>query len=93
MLARLKVLYRLINKKAIRTILLIIILPIIALRLLGILQWMELAAYDLLFYFSPNEPKEERIVLVTWDEQDLQGTQHITLSDQELILVLEKIKA
>ena len=93
MLARLKVLYRLINKKAIRTILLIVILPIIALRLLGIGQWMELAAYDLLFYFSPNEPKDERIVLVTWDEQDLQRTKHMTLSDQELILVLEKIKA
>ena len=93
MLSYLKVLYRRTNKKAIRTILLIVVLPIIALRLLGILQWMEWAAYDLLFHLSPDEPKEERIVLVTWDEQDLQRSKHLTLSDQELVSVLEKIKA
>ena len=93
MLARLKVLYRQINKKAIRTILLIALLPIIALRLLGILQWMEWTAYDLLFHFSPTEPRDERIVVVAWDEQDLQANKEITMSDQTLVSVLEKIKA
>ncbi len=93
MLSYLKVLYRRINNKAIRTILLIVVLPIIALRLLGILQWMESTAYDLLFHFSPTEPRDERIVLVAWDEQDLQANKEITMSDQTLVSVLERIKA
>ena len=69
-----------------------VILPIITLRFSGLLKPLELTAYDFLFYVSPSEPREERIVLVTWDEQDLQITQEVTLSDQTLVSVLEKIE-
>ena len=79
--------------RVIRSIFLIVVFPIIALRLLGILQWMEWYSYDLLFYLSPPEPRDERIVLVTWDEKDLQTSQEATMSDLTLGFVLEKIKA
>ena len=93
MLSKLKVLYQKLTKKAIKSILLIVVFPIIALRLLGFLQWAEWTAYDLLFKFSPSESRDERIVLVGWDEQDLQKTKEITMSDQTLGLVINKIKA
>ena len=93
MLSQIKALSRKLKRKAIGSILLIVVLPIIALRLLGFLQWAEFIAYDLLIHFSPAEPQDERIVLVGWHEQDLQMSQEMTMSDQTLVSVLEKIKA
>ncbi len=80
------------NKSLIRSILLIVVFPIVSLRLLGFWQWMEWYSYDLLFYLSPTEPRDERIVLVVWDEKDLQRTSSATMSDLTLSLVLDKIK-
>ncbi len=80
------------NKSLIRSILLIVVFPIVSLRLLGFWQWMEWYSYDLLFYLSPTEPTDERIVLVVWDEKDLQRTSSATMSDLTLSLVLDKIK-
>ncbi len=85
--------FNIFSKKVIRSILLIVVLPLVALRLLGIWQWIEWYSYDLLFYLSPPEPPDERVVLVTWDEQDLQASQEATMSDLTLGFVLEKIKA
>lgn len=79
------------KNKAIRAILLIVFLPIIALRLLGLLQPLEWTAYDLLFYFSTKELIDKRIVIVAWQETDLQQTQEKTLSDFKLVSVLKKI--
>ncbi len=83
---------RYLNKRVINSILLIVIFPIVTLRLLGFLQWMEWYSYDLLFHWSPIEPKDERIVLVVWDEEDLQISSEPTMNDQTLGFVLEKIK-
>ena len=80
------------SQRIIRSIFLIVILPIVALRLLGFWQWMEWYSYDLLFYLSPTEPQDERVVLVTWNEKDLQASQEATMSDLTLAFVLEKIK-
>ena len=92
MLSRFKLFYLNLNKKVISSILLIVIFPIITLRLLGLLQSAEWTAYDLLFHLSPPEPKDERIVLVVWDENDLQISLDATMSDLTLGFVLEKIK-
>ena len=81
-----------VTKSLIRSILLIVVFPIVSLRLLGFWQWMEWYSYDLLFYLSPTEPRDERIVLVVWDEKDLQRTSSATMSDLTLSLVLDKIK-
>ncbi len=79
------------NKRAISSILLIVIFPIVTLRLLGFLQWMEWYSYDLLFHWSPTELKDDRIVLVVWDEKDLQISAEATMNDQTLGFVLEEI--
>ena len=86
-----KILYRNLKNKAIRAMLLIVFFPIIALRLLGLLQPLEWAAYDLLFHFSTNELTDKRIVIVAWEEADLQQTQEKTLSDFKLVSLLKQI--
>lgn len=92
MFARFKIFYRQVDKKIIFSIASLVILPIIILRLLGILQPIELTAYDLLFYLSSQEPLDERIVLVTWTEDDIQTIQEDTMSDRTLSFVLEKVR-
>ncbi|WP_172657358.1 CHASE2 domain-containing protein [Myxosarcina sp. GI1] len=68
-----------------------IILSLAVLRGLGLLQPLELKAYDLLFFLRSAEPKDERIVIVAWDEEDLQMAEEGTMSDNTLSVVLEKI--
>ncbi len=80
------------TKRLISSILLIVVFPIVTLRLLGFWQWMEWYTYDLLFYLSPAEPRDERVVLVVWDEKDLQISSEATINDQSLGLILEEIK-
>lgn len=93
MFAKLETFYRQIDRKIITLVVLFIILPIIILRLLGFLQPIELTAYDLLFHLSSREPRDERIVLVTWTESDIQSTEEDTISDRSLSFVLESIQA
>ena len=69
-----------------------IIFGITILRSLGLLQSLELTAYDFLFYLRPNEPLDERIVIVTWDETDIQINQEGTISDNILATTLDKIR-
>ncbi len=80
------------NKKLLGSILLFVIFPVVVLRLLGFLQWMEWKSYDLLFYFSTPEPTEERIVLVVWTEDDLQKSKESIIPDQKLATLLQKIR-
>ena len=65
---------------------------ILLLRYLGLLQFPELAAYDLLFFLRPPEPKDERIVIVAWDEEQIQLTGEETMPDRTLSDLLEKIR-
>ena len=93
MFARLEILYRQIDRKIIFSLAFLVIFPIIILRFLGFLQPIELTAYDLLFYLSSREPPDERIVLVTWTEDDIQIIEEDTMSDRSLSFVLETIEA
>ncbi|VEP12089.1 putative Integral membrane sensor signal transduction histidine kinase [Hyella patelloides LEGE 07179] len=70
-----------------------IVFLITALRFLGLLQPLEWMAYDLLFLLRPSEPKEGRIVIVAWDEADIEKFQEGSISDSKLAHILEKIKA
>ena len=64
---------------------------VLLLRYIGALQAFGLAAYDLLFFLRPSEPKDERIVLVTWDETQIQTTQETIMSDKTLASLIKKI--
>ena len=66
---------------------------IILLRLSGLLQLFEWKALDFFFVHRLSESPEERIVLVTILEQDIQSLQEYPLSDRVLATLLEKIKA
>ena len=76
---------------AIITIILASLLTII-LRLSGIIQLLEWKALDLFFVNRASESPDERIVLVTVFEQDIQSLQEYPLSDLVLATLLEKIK-
>ena len=64
---------------------------VLLLKYIGALQAFGLAAYDLLFFLRPSEPKDERIVLVTWDETQIQTTQETIMSDKTLASLIKKI--
>ncbi|MDJ0635078.1 MAG: CHASE2 domain-containing protein [Xenococcaceae cyanobacterium MO_188.B29] len=65
---------------------------ILLFRYLGLLQFPELAAYDLLFFLRPPEPRDERIVIVVWDEEQIQMTGEETMSDRTLSSLIKKIR-
>lgn len=60
-------------------------------RYLSLLQFPELSAYDFLFWLRSPEPKDERIVIVTWDENQLQMSQETIISDRTLANLIKKI--
>ncbi|MEL6928835.1 MAG: CHASE2 domain-containing protein [Cyanobacteria bacterium J06600_6] len=68
-------------------------MPVILLSWSGILKNLDLAFYDLGFYLRSTEPIEERIILVEWDEKNLQYLEETTISDNTLSSLIEKIKA
>ncbi|WP_017663417.1 CHASE2 domain-containing protein [Baaleninema simplex] len=65
-------------------------LAIVALRVTGLLQGLELAALDALFRARPDRPKDDRVVIVGISEQDLQYYSH-PVSDRVLAELLERI--
>jgi len=65
---------------------------IIALRLLGGLQALELAALDR-FFVIRTQPRDPRIVIVTIRESDIQQLQEWPLSDESLLTLLKMVKA
>ncbi len=79
-------------KLKIKYILLAVVLPIIVLSWSGILRTLDLALYDLGFHLRPVEPVDERIVLVEWDEENLQLLEETTISDDTLAALIEKIQ-
>jgi adenylate cyclase len=64
----------------------------IAIRFLGWLQPLELAALDTSFRLRPPEPKDERIVIVSLEESDIASLKQWPISDAILARVLTKIK-
>ena len=69
-----------------------ITLLVIALRLTGLLQLLELAALDQFFLLRPPEEVDSRIVIVEINEADVRQQKQWPMSDESLAIVLEKIK-
>ncbi|MGM3306013.1 CHASE2 domain-containing protein [Anabaena sp. WFMT] len=65
---------------------------VIALRLTGLLQSLELTALDQLFILRPQEPVDNRIVIVEINERDISNQGSWPISDAVLTDLLEKIK-
>ncbi|MGI0489118.1 CHASE2 domain-containing protein [Pantanalinema rosaneae CENA516] len=66
---------------------------VVALRLAGWLQAIELVAFDQFFRLRPLEPIDERIVLVGIDEPDLRKVGRWPVPDDVMAQLLEKIRA
>ncbi len=64
---------------------------VILLRLSGLLQLWELAAFDQLFRLRPTESVDERILIVEISEEDLQAAGTWPIPDQTMTELLEKI--
>ncbi|MDX2096669.1 MAG: adenylate/guanylate cyclase domain-containing protein [Leptolyngbyaceae cyanobacterium bins.59] len=67
---------------------------IIGLRMVGLLQLLELAALDQLFLLRPKEPKDARILVVTITEGDVKkyGTAETALRDPALAKLLTTLQ-
>ena len=68
-------------------------LIVTALRLIGGLQLLEWSALDFFFATRTPEPVDNRIVLVTLTEEDLQSYEESVISDRNLGALLKKINA
>jgi adenylate cyclase len=66
---------------------------VLTVRLLGGLQFWEWAALDYYFRTRPQEPRDDRIVIVGINEADLRKRRQWPLSDDVLVQLLEKVKA
>jgi adenylate cyclase len=66
---------------------------ILLIRLLGILQFWELQAFDRLLQLRPPEAIDQRIVIVTVGEAEMQQLGQSLISDQVMADLLTRIKA
>ena len=73
-------------------LLLAVILPAIVLSWSGILRNLDLAFYDYGFRLRPTEPIDDRIILVEWNEENLQMSDEGTISDERLASLINKIQ-
>ena len=65
---------------------------VIGLRTSGVLQLVEWAAFDQMISWRPVEPVDQRIVLVTIDEPDIQKIGQWPIPDATLAQLIEKLK-
>jgi CHASE2 domain-containing sensor protein/two-component sensor histidine kinase len=72
---------------------LIVIGLVIAARLTGSLQFLELVALDRFLRLRPSEPVDSRVLIVGITEQDIQSIGKYPIPDNELALVLNKLQA
>ncbi len=66
---------------------------VIVLRMAGLLQPLEWAAFDQYLRLRPAEPRDDRIVIVGIDEADLQAIGQPIIPDAIYAQLLEKLKA
>jgi len=66
---------------------------VILLRLSGLLQFWEWATFDLYMRWQPQDPPDERIVIVGVDEQDLREIGQAIIPDRIYAKLLKKLKA
>jgi len=76
-----------------RYILLAVLLPAMILSWSGMLRTLDLAFYDFAFRLRPIESIDERVVLVEWNEENLQVLQETNISDNTLASLINKIQA
>ena len=75
-----------------------IALSIVVIRHLGLLQPLELKAFDRLMQLRPIEQQDPRLLLITIDEADIryqnqqQMSMRWSLSDQALVKLLDKLE-
>jgi CHASE2 domain-containing sensor protein len=65
---------------------------VVGLRQMGILEAMELGAFDQMMRWRPDERHDERLLVVAITEKDIQEIQEATLSDQNLNRLLGKLE-
>jgi CHASE2 domain-containing sensor protein len=65
---------------------------LVALRLAGALQLLELVALDQFFRLRPLEPADPRIVIVTIDESDIKKLRQWPMSDAVMARLLLRLK-
>ncbi|MEC4812010.1 MAG: CHASE2 domain-containing protein [Scytonema sp. PMC 1069.18] len=65
---------------------------IMAVRLLGGLQPMELWAFDQLIRLQPNQGIDERLLVVTVTEQDIRQQRQYPISDRVILQAIEKLQ-
>lgn len=64
-----------------------------ALRLVGLLQALELAALDQMFRLRPPQPLDERIVIIGLDDSDINQLKTWPLPDAVMATLLEKVQS
>lgn len=69
----------------------LVTLIIIGINYTGLFQLLELTLFDHFFRFRSSESKEEKIVIVTIDDEDINNVQQWPLSDQLMAKLLRKI--
>ena len=65
----------------------------LGLRTLGVLQGLELGAFDGMVQSLPPAPVDDRVVIVAFSETDLQRLQRWPISDATLAQLLQRIQA
>lgn len=71
---------------------LLIIALVVAARLTGSLQFLELITLDTLMRLRPPEPVDKRIVLVGINEKDIQTLKDYPVTDEKIALLINKIQ-
>ncbi len=65
---------------------------VVGLRQMGLLEAMELGAFDQMMRWRPDEGSDKRLLVVAITEKDIQKIQEATLSDQNLNRLLGKLE-
>jgi CHASE2 domain-containing sensor protein/two-component sensor histidine kinase len=63
-----------------------------AARMLGSLQSLELATFDIFMRLRPNEPIDERILIVGINEKDIQSVKTYPIPDKNIAQLLRKLQ-
>lgn len=65
---------------------------VMAMRFLGLLQPMELGAFDRLMQMRPPEQPDERLLIIEVTEEDIKTLNEFQVSDKTLLKVLQKLE-
>ncbi|HEY9817153.1 MAG TPA: CHASE2 domain-containing protein [Candidatus Obscuribacterales bacterium] len=64
---------------------------VVLVRMLGLLRMAELSAYDQLFRLRPPEPQDDRIVIVTVDDSDINALGSWPITDGTMAELIERL--